>query len=89
MALGEDKMDLYLRYGDERLGIELKVWRNGKADPLEEGLEQLDGYLHKLGLESGWLVIFDQRSGLPDLSERTTVESATSPAGRTVTVIRG
>ena len=88
-ALGEDKMDLYLRYGDERLGIELKVWRNGKADPLTEGLEQLDGYLHKLGLESGWLVIFDQRSGLPDLSERTTVESATSPSGRTVTVIRG
>lgn len=88
-ALGEDKMDLYLRYGDEHLGIELKVWRNSKPDPLAEGLEQLDGYLSKLNLDSGWLVIFDQRSGLPDISERTTVESATSPSGRVVTVIRG
>ena len=88
-ALGEDKMDLYLRYGGERLGMELKVWRDRKADPRDEGLEQLDGYLNKLGLESGWLVIFDQRSGLPDISERTTVEMVTSPAGRAVTVIRG
>ncbi|MCE7986892.1 MAG: AAA family ATPase [Caldilinea sp. CFX5] len=88
-ALGEGKMDLYLRYGEEQLGIELKVWRDGKVDPRAEGLEQLDDYLSRLGLESGWLVIFDQRSGLPDISERTTVEATTSPAGRTVTLIRG
>ena len=88
-ALGEDKMDLYLRYGDEQLGIELKVWRDGRPDPLHEGLDQLDGYLTKLGLEGGWLVIFDQRSGLADISERTTVETASSPLGRKVTVIRG
>lgn len=88
-ALGEDKMDLYLRYGGEQLGIELKVWHDGRPDPLYDGLEQLDGYLNKLGLDRGWLVIFDQRSGLPDISERTTVEVATSLAGRAVTVIRG
>lgn len=88
-ALGEDKMDLYLHYGDEQLGIELKVWRNRKPDPLHEGMEQLDGYLSKLGLVTGWLVIFDQRDGLPDISERTTVDTTTSPAGRMVTVIRG
>ncbi|WP_157817399.1 hypothetical protein [Candidatus Thiodictyon syntrophicum] len=37
-------MDLYLRYGPLRLGMELKVWRDGAPDPLAEGLEQLDGY---------------------------------------------
>lgn len=88
-ALGEDRMDLYLRYGEEKLAIELKVWRNGKPDPLYEGLEQLDSYLHKLGLVTGWLVSFDQRAGLPDISERTTVESARSPAGHAITVVRG
>lgn len=88
-ALGEARMDLYLRYGGQRLGIELKVWRDGKADPLAEGLEQLDSYLNKLELPSGWLVIFDQRSGLPDISERTTVETVSSPAGRQITLIRG
>ena len=88
-ALGEDRMDLYLRYGEERLAIELKVWRDGKPDPLREGLEQLDRYLNKLGLVTGWLVIFDQRAGLPEISERTTVESVRSPAGYQITVIRG
>ncbi len=66
-----------------------KVWREGERDPLQEGLTQLDAYLNGLGLDTGWLVIFDQRSGLPDISERTTTESATTPAGRVVTVIRG
>jgi hypothetical protein len=56
---------------------------------LAEGLAQLDDYLNGLGLDTGWLVIFDQRSGLPDISERTATESATSPAGRTITVIHG
>jgi hypothetical protein len=27
----------------------------------DEGLAQLDGYLSGLGLETGWLVIFDRR----------------------------
>jgi hypothetical protein len=81
-------MDLHLRYGSAQLAIELKVWRDGKPDPLQSGLAQLDSYLNGLGLETGWLVIFDQRSGLPDISERTTTETAVTPAGRQVTVIR-
>ena len=87
-AIGSDKMDLYLRYGPDRLAFELKVWRDGKPDPLKRGLEQLDAYLSGLGLTTGWLVIFDQRAGLPDISERTTTASATTPTGRPVTVIR-
>ena len=50
---------------------------------------QLDGYLSGLGLDTGWLIIFDQRQGLPDISERTTTTTAATPAGRSVTVIRG
>ncbi len=87
-AIGTDRMDLRLRYGDVRLGIELKVWRDGRPDPLTQGLAQIDSYLAGLGEESGWLVIFDQRSNLPEISERTTTEIAVTPAGRTVTVIR-
>jgi hypothetical protein len=87
-AIGTDRMDLCLRYGEVTLGIELKVWRDGRSDPLTVGLEQLDGYLAGLGLSSGWLVIFDQRSNQPPIAERTSTEEATSPGGRQVTVIR-
>jgi hypothetical protein len=49
-------MDLCLRYGEVTLGIELKVWRTKKAEPLSKCLEQLDGYLARLGQDEGWWV---------------------------------
>lgn len=67
--------------------MELKVWRDGERNPLAEGLAQLDSYLSGLGLETGWLVIFDQRSGQPPIDERTSSQPAQTPAGRSVTVI--
>lgn len=88
-AIGSRRLDMCLFYGDDRVAMELKVWRDGEKDPSTRGLEQLDRYLDGLGLESGWLVIFDQRSGLPDIAERTTTEDAITPSGRTVAVIRG
>jgi hypothetical protein len=88
-AVGSGRMDLCLRYGQGILGMELKVWREGKPDPLSEGLKQLDKYLSGLNLETGWLVIFDRRPNLPPLSDRTSTEQAISPVGRTITVIRG
>ena len=88
-AIGSGRMDICLRYGSDTVAMELKVWRDQEKDPLEEGLAQLDGYLSGLGLESGWLVIFDRRSGLPPIAERTATEPATTPSGRRVTVIRG
>lgn len=88
-AIGSRRMDLCLRYGAVTLGIELKVWRDDESDPLTEGLEQLDEYLGGLGLDSGWLVIFDQRSGQPPISQRTRTETHTSPQGRHIVVIRG
>jgi hypothetical protein len=88
-AIGSGRMDLCLRYGELTLGMELKVWRDGRPDPLNRGLDQLDGYLAGLGLDTGWLVIFDRRAGQPPIEERTQVEVATSPAGRPIQVIRG
>ncbi|MEO0771217.1 MAG: AAA-like domain-containing protein [Cyanobacteria bacterium J06649_4] len=88
-AIGSDRMDLCLRYGEVTLGMELKVWREGRPDPLKAGLEQIDRYLAGLNLETGWLVIFDQRAGLPPIAERTTTESAQTASGRSIIVIRG
>ena len=33
---------------------EIKVWRQGRADPLEAGLEQPDSYLAALGLQTSY-----------------------------------
>jgi hypothetical protein len=88
-AIGSGRMDICLRYGKVTLAMELKVWADKRPDPLKEGLPQLDKYLSGLSLDSGWLVIFDRRSGLPTLSDRTTTENVISPAGREIIVIRG
>ena len=87
-AIGMGRMDLCLRYGALTLGMELKVWRDAAPDPLSEGLEQLDGYLSGLGLDSGWLVIFDRRADQPPIAERTGSVLQTSPQGRSIRVIR-
>jgi hypothetical protein len=87
-AIGRGRMDLLVEYGDQRLAIELKVWREGEPDPLQEGLAQLDGYLAGLGLETGWLVLFDRRPGQPRIGQRTSASEETTPSGRRVSVIR-
>jgi len=87
-AIGTGRMDLCARYGGETLAIELKVWRDGAPDPLARGLEQIDGYLRGLGRDTGWLVIFDRRSGLPPVAERTAAAMAETPSGKVVTVVR-
>lgn len=87
-AIGRGRMDVCVRYGKATLGMELKVWRTGKRDPMTDGLVQLDGYLAGSGLAVGWLVIFDRRSEQPAIAERTRVERMTSPGGRAIMVVR-
>ncbi len=87
-AIGRGRMDLCVTLGEDRLAMELKVWRDGRKDPAELGLGQLDEYLGGLGLSSGWLVIFDQRSKTADAGERTQRESRQTPSGRDVVLIR-
>ena len=66
-AVGSGRIDLCIRWPlasnrSQRFAIELKVWRKGAADPREVGIDQLCGYLTRLDLESGTLIIFDQRN---------------------------
>lgn len=72
----------------QREGIELKVWHDKKPDPLAAGLAQLDGYLDRMQLETGALVIFDRRADRAPIDARLAREAATSPAGRAVSVLR-
>jgi type II secretory pathway predicted ATPase ExeA len=87
-AIGRGRMDICVTYRSVKLAIELKVWRPKQKDPLEVGLAQLEGYMAGLGVEIGWLILFDRRSKKVPISERTTVETATTPSGKQVVVIR-
>jgi hypothetical protein len=96
-GIGRGRIDLLVRwpYQDEsgkrrwqREAIELKVRRKGDPDPLDRGLAQLDGYLARLGLDTGVLVVFDRRPDAAPIADRTTFTQATSPSGRPVTVLR-
>jgi type II secretory pathway predicted ATPase ExeA len=88
-AIGSDRMDLCLRYGKVILGIELKVQRDKGPNQLEVGLVQLESYLERLNLTSGWLVIFDRRSNAPELVDRLHTEPHQTPKGLSITVIYG
>jgi ATPase family associated with various cellular activities (AAA) len=87
-AIGRDRMDLCLRYGTVILGIEIKVWRTDRADPLTKGLEQLESYLNRLNQSSGWLMIFDRRNNAPILEDRLSTEPARTATELQITVIR-
>jgi hypothetical protein len=99
-ALGRRRMDVLVRWPPggnllapthlwQREALELKVWRTGEQDPQAKGLSQLEGYLESLGLERGWLVVFDRRETQPPVDERTLITTATTPKhGWNVDVLR-
>jgi hypothetical protein len=82
-------MDLCLRYKSVTLGIELKVWREKKRDPQNDGIEQLESYLARLGLDEGWLFIFDRRKNALPIEQRLSTEIVKTENQRDITVIRG
>ena len=86
-AIGCDRMDLCLQYGAVTLGIEIKVQRDDRRNQLVRGLEQIDGYLARLGLGFGWLVIFDRRANVLNIEDRLRTEIHKSEQGREITVI--
>jgi hypothetical protein len=86
-AIGRDRMDLCLRYGSVVLGIEVKVQRDDGRDQLNLGLIQIDKYLARLQLDSGWLVIFDRRQAALPIATRLRTEQHQTDSGRTIDVI--
>lgn len=95
-GIGMDRVDLLVRKsytgaGGEsavqREAIELKVRRQGRADPLKDGLVQIDGYLDRLGLDTGTLVIFDRRTSAVRDHPYPQFPHASTPSGREITVL--
>jgi hypothetical protein len=96
-GVGRGRIDLLIRWpyttpsGEraiQREALELKVWRDGKADPLAEGLVQLEAYLDRMSLDHGALVIFDRRATGQAIDVRTKQEEAKTASGKSVVVLR-
>ncbi len=86
-AAGRGRVDLCVRWplptGEVlRWAVELKVWRDttptgkGILNPVEQGLLQLTEYLERLGMDRGYLIVFDARSDAAPLPERVSREEA-------------
>lgn len=91
-AVGSGRVDLLVRWPlptgeSERFAVEMKVRRDKDGDPLEEGMKQVSEYLDRLGLDEGTLVLFDQRSDAPPVTERCSRDEQTH-GGRRITVLR-
>ena len=90
-AIGRGRMDLCVHWpwagGVQREVLELKVWRDRRADPVQRGLDQLGRYLDSLGLDHGALLVFDRRQGAGPLEERSEI-SELEHQGRRVRLLR-
>ena len=69
-GLGRGSLDLLIAWRGARHAIEVKVRRDRQTE--KRALEQVAGYLDRLGLDEGWLVMFDQRAKTPWSKRLTT-----------------
>ena len=58
-AAGLGRVDLCIDFAEERFAFELKL---SSKKALTEGTKQLINYLHRLSLDSGWLIIFNRKA---------------------------
>jgi hypothetical protein len=58
MAFGRQRADLCVVYDGQKYPIELKILQNMRGNA--KGIEQILGYMDKVGSNTGWLVIFDR-----------------------------
>jgi hypothetical protein len=84
-AAGRGAMDLLVEYGPDRFAVEIKRVRTRDAldSVVDTGVAQLGRYLDTVGLDHGWLVVFDVR---PDRSweDRLWEREATADGKRVV-----
>ena len=59
MALGSGRCDLLIEYAGERFVIEMKI--NHDSETLSDGKDQISRYLDKLGLNHGYLILFETK----------------------------
>ena len=87
LAIGSKRLDLCIVHKGDRLGIEVKTWRDSDkiVDPVEAGLDQLDEYLARIKVGIGWLIRFDQRKNQSSLPDRLKVEELTTTRGHKIT----
>ena len=69
-GLGRGALDLLIEWNAKRHAIEIKVRRHERT--AQQGIEQLARYLDGLGLNEGWLVLFDLRKDIPWEQKLTT-----------------
>jgi hypothetical protein len=67
--------------------VESLTLSNFTLEEITELYGQHTDYLDGLGLSTGWLVIFDERSAAGTVAARTRRAVARSPAGRELTII--
>ncbi|MDC0742447.1 ATP-binding protein [Polyangium mundeleinium] len=87
-AIGRGRMDVCIRQGGAAVALVVKVRRDRDPDPIPEGLAQVDEALARLGIEDGWLVVFDRRKGVSPVSQRLGAAKEKTPAGREVVLVR-
>jgi hypothetical protein len=95
-GVGRGRMDIVVRKpytgpdgksALQREAIELKVRTEDTGDVLPEGLAQLDGYLSRLDLDTGALLIFDRRPSAVKRPVDPRFDQARTPSGRDVTLL--
>jgi len=87
-AIGRGRMDVCIRQGGAAIALVVKVRRDRDPDPVPEGLGQVDEALDRLGVDKGWLVVFDRRKGLSPVSQRLGATKEKTPAGREIVLVR-
>ncbi len=96
-GVGRGRIDVLVRWPGphskttrdwQREAFELKVWRDGRPDPLKDGLQQLERYLDGLNLKQGTLVIFDRRKEALPSATRTQISHTQTPKGYGVMLLR-
>ncbi len=96
-GVGRGRIDVLVRWPGphskttrdwQREAFELKVWRDGRPDPLKDGLLQLERYLDGSNLKQGTLVIFDRRKEALPSATRTEISHTQTPKGYAVMLLR-
>lgn len=62
-AVGSGRCEILLIFGSEHFALTLKIRRNPYSEP--DGLSEMLGYLNRLNLEQGYLILFESDSQIP------------------------